>query len=116
MPAEGGSGTDPATLPPMMQQALGQAIAGDPMLAQALTSLLGPEAVNELMACCCGGMGMGEGMEPQGEHETPFGRPPLAGPKPPPGIASPPGVRPPPAANPMMPMPPPMGGLRGIAA
>ena len=118
MPAEGGgNGADPASLPPMMQQALGQAVAADPMLAQALTSLLGPEAVHELMECCGGGgMGMGEDMA-KGGHETPFGRPPLAGPKPPPGINAPPGVRPPPAANPTMQMPPPMmGGLRGVMA
>jgi len=95
-------------------QQLGQAMQADPNIAAALTTLLGPEAVHEIMECC-GGMGMGEDMA-EGAHETPDGRPPLAGPAPPPGINAPPGVRPPPAANPTMPMPPGMGGLRGIAA
>jgi hypothetical protein len=116
MPAEGhGMEGDPSSLPPDMQMALGQAVTADPTLAAALTTLLGPEAVQQLMA----GAGGPSGDMAVGEEAamTQTGRPPLAGPPPPPGIAAPPGVRPPPAATPTMPPPrPAMGGLRGIAA
>ena len=106
--ANGQTHGDPGALAPEMQMALQHAMAGDPMLAQALMQLLGPDAASSLFG---DDMGNEDGMAQQ-QMDT--GRPPMAGPPPIPGMHAPVGAVPPQS---MMPPPQmPRQGLAGIGA
>lgn len=85
---DAGTGSRVAAMDPMERQTLIQAVSQDPMLAEALTALIGPEGMSLLMSAPVG---------PEGVDSAAMlaSRAPMAGPPPVPGAAVPPGFPPP---------------------
>lgn len=85
---DAGTGSRVAAMDPMERATLVEAVSQDPMLAEALTALLGPEGMSLLMSAPVG---------PEGIDSAAMlaSRAPMAGPPPVPGTAAPPGFPPP---------------------